>query len=722
MARLGRSDPFPPIIKRGMVDVVVAPTPNVSAWGCQPVRAASAVVAAACVLAFVPVVQAAPVPNQPAWATQTPALVQPVRVVQSQTVYPVTTGTGVQWIPRLPDLVRRVDTAGEKNIALPVAPGLRWWIPRVPDLVRPVPSLENLYAKPLTVPAPAGVNWIFPRQPDPIFLPLPVISQIVAPITGAIVADGATADDTGGQLIPRPAIHNASIAGPMAVGSGLGWWPRLPDLNRQIVASPSVVAAPLTVQAPAGINWWFSRTPDSIQLVPPITSTLAAPPVAGLPGWCSDSIEAARPTFLIVSSLALPVAGGPGGWVATDSVDAARLPQAQPSVIAEPINQSSTLPWLLTGSPLIQPVVPIRSLVALNPTTPVAQAVTIPWLMPSGSLVFLPVSRYEATYAKPILPFTAGRSDLPWLLTGAPLIRPSYLYQSSLALNPTTPAAQLVTMPWLVPPGQVVYLPVARYEPVYAKPMLPFTAGGSNLPWLLTGGPLVRPLYLYQSSLALNPTTPAAGVVTMPWVPQVPAGQVRPLLILSQLAVPLQPTSALWWPQQPTLVRLIQAQPSQLAYPVTTGTLIRWAPIPSLVLPPVTSLSSLAQPIRVQVDTGWFRLPSDANQPLILVRSRLVSPIQPYPAGRSDLPWLPQAPPGKAVPVGAPSSMVLPPYAEILAAIGLPSWIIQVPGWPDVIVVGAWADTIVVEKSPTGSVQAGPTIIVVPKFPPDVDV
>jgi hypothetical protein len=390
----------------------------------------------------------------------------------------------------------------------------------------------------------------------------------------APAADAATGLTDGGNILQTPWVHNAPIAGPMARGRDLTWLPRLPDLVRPIPLTTSVHVRPIAVDTDE-VAWWSPRLQDAVRSAPVSQSVYAAPLTVQAPATIN--------------------------WIFQRPPDAARLLTANPSTLVQPLAGSSNLPWQFTGAPLVLLPPPVRPFVALNPTTPAPQAVTYPWGIPPGSLVFRPVARYEAVYAKPIQPLNPDfRSDLPWLLTGAPIV--------------------------------LAQVPI-------------------------------------RSVLALNPTTPAVGGVTLPWLVQVPQGQPQPSLIRSQRVTPLGPSSTLPWTQIPPLVRALMANPSQLA-----------------------------SPLRVQVDVGWWRQGPDAAPRVVLITSRLVSPIQPLnPDGRSDLPWLPQAPPGKPVPVGAPSSMALPPLASILASVGLSSWIVIVPGWPDIIIVEAWPDTIIPE-------------------------
>ncbi len=478
-----------------------------------------------------------------------------------------------------------------------------------------------------------------------------VVSQIVGSFFGAYVDAGPA--ETDGQLYPDQTIHNVGIAGPMVVGEPLSWQPRYVDRAQVLRAGDVSYAAPLTVTAPAVINWWYPRTPDA---VPPsrLTSSLFAQPVTvpATPGinwifqrppdavhaaptissvlakplngpgwWIPRSQEPVRLSPSIYSTLSMPVIGG-AGWLVQQE-DAARLPYATQSVVVLPLPKRSDLPWLLSGLPLVRPQYANRSILALNPTTPAPQTVVIPWLVPPGRLVFLPVARYGPTYAKPIQPLNAdGRSDLPWLLRGTPSVRAAYLYQSSLALNPTTPSAA-VTLPWLLT-GAPLIRPLYLYQSSLAPNLTT-----SSLP-LLLATPLVRPLYLYQSSLALNPTTPSAAV-TLPWITQAQARQIQAFIAASQVAMPLRvQVDTGWFLQPPALVRLALANTSQLATPV-----------------------------KFNGEQGWWPYSSDARRLPIVGSSRLVSPIRPLdPSGKSDLPWL--------ITNIAPGLFAIPPTRSIL--------------------------------------------------------
>lgn len=363
-----------------------------------------------------------PIINADAAAIDASGQLFPIQSIHNTPIAgPMVAGQALGWQPLQQDLVR-LPQAGDVGFAAPfnvtAAAAINWWDTRSPDAVRVAPVLPSLLAQPVTVPTTPSVNWWDTRSPNGALAPPVVTSQVAAPLFGSSTLPwllrGAPS-----ILLPPPVRSVIAIDPIPSIAASADWWQtRTPDPVRLPPPIASTLAAPVIL----GPGAWYPRPPDPVPLAPPIMSTLAAPIILGPGGWLPRAADPVRPLIFIQSSSALPLPNG------------------------------STLPWLVSGLPLVAPPYPLRSIIALNPTTPAAQTVVMPWLVPPGALVFAPVARSGAVYAKPMPPFTAGGSNLPWLLTGAPLVRASFLIQSSLALNPNTPLAQVV-LPWPAPMG-----------------------------------------------------------------------------------------------------------------------------------------------------------------------------------------------------------------------------------------------------------------------------
>lgn len=443
--------------------------------------------------------------------------------------------------------------------------------------------------------------------------------------SGVLLIDYPQADATlgmaTGQLYPRPVVQYQAMAAPMVAGSGMRWMPRLPEPVRRAVVGLSMVVVPLLPQ-PAAQTWVHPQTPALVQATAAYRSVVAAPlspPQAAITWTPQYAPEPVRSPGLIASVAAFPpsvTASLPQNvtwWPQFPDRVVQRVRFQEPLTVGPPV--SPTLPSAadagIQGSggqlyprPVVQyqaiagpvlvppaaaPTIPLQfnadGLIRPDSWThnqavagPVAIPIPVGWWPRLADAVQSPVRPVFSLLTQPIQPLNpAALSTLPWLMRNAPLILPQYPTRSVLALNPTTPAAAAIVIPWLVPPGQLIFRPVARYEAVTVKPLRPQDPDGrSDLPWLVSA----------------------------------PPGQSALRFIRSELIAPVSPVLVHgWWARQPDLVRLLREHPPARAVPI---------------------------------------------RPL-------------NPDGRSDLPWLPQAPPGKAAPVAAPSSLAFPAPAGFLA-------------------------------------------------------
>jgi hypothetical protein len=445
--------------------------------------------------------------------------------------------------------------------------------------------------------------------------------------SGVLLIDYPQADaalgGTTGQLYPRPVVQYQALAAPMVAGSGVSWMPRLPDTVQRAVVGLSMVVAPLLPQ-PAAQTWVHPQTPALVQPTAAYRSIVAAPlspPQAAITWTPQYAPEPIRSPGLIASVAAFPpsvtaslpqnvtwwpqfpdrvvqwvrfqeplTVGPPVSPTLPNAADAG-IQGSSGQLYAPPVVQYQAIAGPVLVPAAAAPIIPLQfnadGLIRPDSWThnqavagPVAIPITVGWWPRLPDPVQVPVRPVFSFYSNPIQPLNpAALSALPWLMRNQPLILPQYPTRHVLALNPTTPAPVAVVIPWLVPPGQLIFRPVARYDAYYAKPLRPQDPDGrSDLPWLVTQ----------------------------------PPGQLALRFIRSELIAPVSPVLVYgWWVRQPDLVRLLRENPHVRAVPI---------------------------------------------QPL-------------NPAGRSDLPWLPQAPPGKAKPVGAPSSLAFPPHGWAVVSV-----------------------------------------------------
>ena len=292
----------------------------------------------------------------------------------------------------------------------------------------------------------------------------------------------------------------------------------------------------------------------------------------------------------------------------------------------------------------------------------------MPWTVTSRTISPI-AARYESIYAKPVRPTDPdGRSDLPWLLTGAPNVLRLYPVRSMLVLLPTTPAPEVVTLPWMTPP-RIVFPVVARYESIYAKPVRPIDPDGrSDLQWLMRGAPNVSAIHPIRSFLALLPTTPAAENITLPWT------------------------------VAPRVVRLVPRIDSVHVEPLATSSVSWFVQAPAVVRAPAVVVSAQVLPIVISLTHGWWPPAPELVRRLLANPSRLAVPIRPLnPDSRSDLPWLVSnfLPPGRVAPPSAPSAYVIPPPGALWAPLQLPADFFIVEAVDRIFIVEA-VDRIVV--------------------------
>lgn len=396
----------------------------------------------------------------------------------------------------------------------------------------------------------------------------------------------------------------------VAAVPSIGWMPRLAETIGRAVAVTSMVAVPLL---PPSFVQWPQAQANAVQIAVPYRSVVAFPlqPQASL-SWHQPPTDAAKGAVsnrpVLIYPLQPPVTTIT--WWDPRQFDRARVP-----------------PWSPDDMYAVPPSVPPDLGIVWWPQFPDRTVQRVRFQEP-------------LTVGPPSMPM------LPWLMPVLPNVLAQYPTRHVLALNPTTPTAGLVIFPWLVPPGQVVFPPVARYEPLYAKPIQPQDPSGrSDLPWLWPAQPNVLAQLPIRHVLALNPTTPAAQV-QLPWL--VPPGQL--------------------------IVRSVARYDSTYASPLQ---------------PPQVQIPWLIPPGRLV-----FRPVHRYD----VVYAKTIQPLN--PDGRSDLPWLPQAPPGTAKPIAAPSSMAMAPPGGFLAPGAQTDWIIVVPSWPDTIIIEAYPDWIIVSAFP----------------------
>lgn len=407
----------------------------------------------------------------------------PQPVVQYQaSAAPMVVGSGMSWMPRLPEPVQRA-IVGLSFVVVPLlpAPAAQTWVhPPTPDPVRVVVPSQSVVAAPLTVPAPASVNWIFPIIQDAVRLPSRSDSVLV-----------------------QPSIATGSLP------QNITWWPQFPDrvVQRIRFQEPLTVGPPVSPTLPSGADAGVQGAGGQLYPRPvvqyqsiagPVLVDAAVTPTIPLQFNEDGLIRPDRWTHNVAVAAPVAIPLETGWWPQT--VDAAPATRPSFSLYAKPIQPLnpaalSTLPWLMRNEPLILPQYPTRSVLALNPTTPAPVAVVIPWLVPPGQLIFRPVARYEAFYAKPLQPQDPdGRSDLPWLVTQPPG-QLALRFIRSETIAPVSPPAAVLVHGWWVRQPDLVRL-LRENPPARAVPIRPLNPDGrSDLPWLPQAPPgIARPI------------------------------------------------------------------------------------------------------------------------------------------------------------------------------------------------------------------------------------
>jgi hypothetical protein len=396
----------------------------------------------------------------------------PRPVVQYQAMAaPMVAGSGVSWMPRLPEPVQRA-VVGLSMVVVPLLPqpaaqtwvhpqtpalvqavvpyrsvvaaplvaGLSWTQIQPPEAARLAPVQPSVVAAPLTIPSAPGVNWIFPRQPDLVRLPTRADSVLVQP----------------------PSV-TASLP------QNVTWWPQFPDRVVQRV-----------------------RFQEPLTVGPPVSPTLPSAADAGIQG--SGGQLYPRPVVqyqAIAGPVLIPAAAAP------------------------------SLPLQFNADGLIRPDSWTHNQAVAGP---VAIPITVGWWPRLPDTVQVPVRPVFSFYSNPIQPLNpAALSALPWLMRNQPLILPQYPIRHVLALNPTTPAAPLIHGWWLRQPDLVRLL---RENPhVRAVPIQPLNpAGRSDLPWLPQAPPGIAKPIAAPSSLAFPPPAALLGSVGVAtWIIIVPS-------------------------------------------------------------------------------------------------------------------------------------------------------------------------------------------------------
>ena len=446
------------------------------------------------------------------------------------------------------------------------------------------------------------------------------------------------------KAIFDPEVNNKGLFDPdfsttaAAASTGIGWFPRIAEIVRPMTFMLSDISMPTPVTT-TDVSWWHQRPPDVVRQAIVSTSVVAAPvtvPVAaGIDWWYPRSSDVVGQPLIVFSTYSSPVtSSGSLAWHHRTQ-EIIRRPLELGPHIAWPVFVQGGLSWQFRIVDSAQRLSDLRS----QSAQPVSVQGGIQWQPNAPRLIGALVSTWSYI-AKP--PASESQSNLPWLLTGVPSVLPSYPLRPVWALSPTTPVASTVTLPWMTPP-YVVTLPVARYENGYAKPVQPLNPDGrSDLPWLLTGTPSVRSNYLIQSFVALLPTTPVAGTITLPWmtVPRIIFSVPRidsVYALLPQFNVTATQTLTTWTPvvQQ---VRLIE---SVHVAPLSRVSLSWFASVPPLVRESRAMFSMNVAPLILPLTHGWRQSPPDVVRTTIANWPSLATPIRPLdPDGRSAMPWL----------------------------------------------------------------------------------
>lgn len=412
-----------------------------------------------------------------------------------------------------------------------------------------------------------------------------------------------------------------------------------------------------------------------------IVFAFVPPPQASASEGASTGQLSPRPTVQYQAGAGSMAPGLGVSWLPR-LPDPVRPVSVPPCVLAQPV-QALGISWIFTQPPNASRAVPSTpSIVAAPVTSPAAQGVN--WIFPRQPDPVRLLTRSDSIFVQPPSVTASLPQNVTWWPQFPDRVVQRIRFQEPLTVgppvSPTLPSAADAGIHGSG--GQLYPRPVVQYQSIAGPVVVPTT--GPIIPLQFNADGLIRPDSWTQNQAVAGPVAIPIPVGWWPRLPDTVQSPVRP--VLSLYAQPIQPLNPAGLSTLPWLMRnapLILPQ-----YPVRQV----------LALNPTTPSAPLVH--------GWWLRQPDLVRLLRENPHVRAVPIQPLnPAGRSDLPWLPQAPPGKDKPIAAPSSLAFPPPAALLGSVAVATWIIIVPSWPDTVVVEACAD-----------------VIIVPAFPNDVDV